>query len=154
MTSPRGWTKTVRRWSLFSWILLTAITLGGRWAYVELGWAGYWAWDPVENSVYAMAHVHRFVAQSYRSGKTRAIEKTNNRACDTGLLYVLFRYIYNPLRCYLVCSRFCRIANWTKLSDVSGCTNAFIDPTLRFKRHLQFYLWILKRFGVFQKNLA
>ena len=46
-----GWTKTVRRWSLFSWILLTAaITLGGRWAYVELGWAGYWAWDPVENS--------------------------------------------------------------------------------------------------------
>ncbi len=46
-----GWTKTVRRWAIFSWILLTAaITLGGRWAYVELGWAGYWAWDPVENS--------------------------------------------------------------------------------------------------------
>ena len=42
---------TIRRWALFSWIFLTiGIFLGGRWAYVELGWAGYWAWDPVENS--------------------------------------------------------------------------------------------------------
>ena len=46
-----GWLKSVRRWTLFGWAFLTAaITLGGRWAYVELGWAGYWAWDPVENS--------------------------------------------------------------------------------------------------------
>jgi cytochrome c-type biogenesis protein CcmF len=46
-----GWLKTVRRWALISFVFLTAaITLGGRWAYVELGWAGYWAWDPVENS--------------------------------------------------------------------------------------------------------
>ena len=43
--------KTMRRWALFSWIFLTVgIFLGGRWAYVELGWGGYWAWDPVENS--------------------------------------------------------------------------------------------------------
>ncbi len=47
----QGWLKTVRRWTLLAWIFLTAaITLGGRWAYVELGWAGYWAWDPVENA--------------------------------------------------------------------------------------------------------
>ena len=46
-----GWVKSVRRWSLVSFTFLSAsITLGGRWAYVELGWAGYWAWDPVENS--------------------------------------------------------------------------------------------------------
>lgn len=46
-----GWVRTVRRWTLISWTFLTvAITLGGKWAYVELGWAGYWAWDPVENS--------------------------------------------------------------------------------------------------------
>ncbi|MEZ4743457.1 MAG: cytochrome c-type biogenesis CcmF C-terminal domain-containing protein [Bdellovibrionota bacterium] len=46
-----GWLKTVRRWTLFAWIFLTiGLFLGGRWAYVELGWAGYWAWDPVENS--------------------------------------------------------------------------------------------------------
>ena len=46
-----GWLKTVRRWALFAFsVLTTAIALGGKWAYVELGWAGYWAWDPVENS--------------------------------------------------------------------------------------------------------
>lgn len=46
-----GWLKTTRRWTLFAWCMLTAgIALGGHWAYVELGWAGYWAWDPVENS--------------------------------------------------------------------------------------------------------
>lgn len=46
-----GWLLTVRRWALVAWIALSAgIFLGGRWAYVELGWAGYWAWDPVENS--------------------------------------------------------------------------------------------------------
>lgn len=48
---PKGWLRTVRRWALFAWSFLTlGIFLGGRWAYVELGWAGYWAWDPVENS--------------------------------------------------------------------------------------------------------
>ena len=46
-----GWLKSVRRWALFGWTSLTVgIILGGRWAYVELGWSGYWAWDPVENS--------------------------------------------------------------------------------------------------------
>ena len=45
------WLLDVRRWTLWSWILLTAgILLGARWAYVELGWGGYWAWDPVENA--------------------------------------------------------------------------------------------------------
>lgn len=65
----QGWLKTVRRWTLFSWIALTAaITLGGRWAYVELGWAGYWAWDPVENSSFlpwllATASLHSLLIQ-------------------------------------------------------------------------------------------
>ena len=45
------WLYEVRRWTLWSWILLTAgVLLGARWAYVELGWGGYWAWDPVENA--------------------------------------------------------------------------------------------------------
>jgi len=46
-----GWIRMARRWTLFAWIFLgTGILLGGRWAYVELGWGGYWAWDPVENA--------------------------------------------------------------------------------------------------------
>ncbi len=45
------WLATVRRWSLLAWAVLSiAIFLGGKWAYVELGWGGYWGWDPVENS--------------------------------------------------------------------------------------------------------
>ena len=45
------WLSIVRRWSLVSWFFLTiGITLGMWWAYVELGWSGYWAWDPVENA--------------------------------------------------------------------------------------------------------
>lgn len=45
------WLISVRRWALSAWAILTiGIFLGGKWAYVELGWAGYWAWDPVENA--------------------------------------------------------------------------------------------------------
>ncbi len=45
------WIVAVRRWALFSWFFLTlGVLLGMWWAYVELGWSGYWAWDPVENS--------------------------------------------------------------------------------------------------------
>jgi cytochrome c-type biogenesis protein CcmF len=41
----------VRRWTLFAWLCLGMGTiLGAQWAYVELGWGGYWAWDPVENA--------------------------------------------------------------------------------------------------------
>lgn len=46
-----AWVKTVRKWTLWAWLLLgIGIVFGGRWAYVELGWGGYWAWDPVENA--------------------------------------------------------------------------------------------------------
>ncbi len=45
------WIKSIRRWTLFAWLFLTiGNILGMQWAYVELGWGGYWAWDPVENS--------------------------------------------------------------------------------------------------------
>ncbi|MGH9798013.1 MAG: heme lyase CcmF/NrfE family subunit, partial [Candidatus Polarisedimenticolia bacterium] len=45
------WFRTTRRFTIFAWFFLgTGILLGGWWAYVELGWGGYWAWDPVENA--------------------------------------------------------------------------------------------------------
>jgi cytochrome c-type biogenesis protein CcmF len=45
------WLHTVRRWTLVPWFFLgIGMLLGGKWAYMELGWGGYWAWDPVENS--------------------------------------------------------------------------------------------------------
>jgi cytochrome c-type biogenesis protein CcmF len=46
-----GWIHAIRRWTLLSWLFLgCGIVLGMWWAYVELGWGGYWAWDPVENA--------------------------------------------------------------------------------------------------------
>ena len=46
-----GWIAFARTWAILSWISLTiGIVLGARWAYAELGWGGYWAWDPVENA--------------------------------------------------------------------------------------------------------
>ncbi|MEO0254194.1 MAG: cytochrome c-type biogenesis CcmF C-terminal domain-containing protein [candidate division WOR-3 bacterium] len=59
----------IRKWTLISWLFLSiGIVLGGRWAYVELGWGGYWAWDPVENASFlpwltATAFVHTLFIQ-------------------------------------------------------------------------------------------
>lgn len=67
------WLLRSRRWTLFSWIVLTVgITLGGHWAYQELGWGGYWAWDPVENVSFlpwllATAFLHSVMIQEKRS---------------------------------------------------------------------------------------
>jgi len=45
------WIRKVRPWAIVAWAFLGAgIIIGGWWAYIELGWGGYWAWDPVENS--------------------------------------------------------------------------------------------------------
>ena len=44
------WAKHIKKWILISWIFLTiGILLGSIWAYYELGWGGFWFWDPVEN---------------------------------------------------------------------------------------------------------
>ncbi len=46
-----AWGRWVRPWALASWVFLTVgITLGAFWAYYELGWGGWWFWDPVENA--------------------------------------------------------------------------------------------------------
>ena len=67
-TSPL-WIQSIRRWSLVAWLFLSiGIILGGWWAYRELGWGGYWAWDPVENASFmpwltATAFVHSIIIQ-------------------------------------------------------------------------------------------
>jgi cytochrome c-type biogenesis protein CcmF len=47
------WIRTTRRWTLFAWFFLSLGNLfGAEWAYLVLGWGGYWAWDPVENAAF------------------------------------------------------------------------------------------------------
>lgn len=59
--------KQLRIWILFSWSFLTiGILLGSWWAYHELGWGGWWFWDPVENAslmpwLLATAGIHSII---------------------------------------------------------------------------------------------
>lgn len=67
-----GWVRSVRRWTLIPWLFLSVgIIMGSQWAYLELGWGGYWAWDPVENASFlpwltATAFLHSIVIQEQR----------------------------------------------------------------------------------------
>ena len=67
------WIKVVRRWTIFTWLFLTiGMVSGGEWAYVELGWGGYWAWDPVENAslfpwLTSTAFLHSLIIQEKKS---------------------------------------------------------------------------------------
>jgi cytochrome c-type biogenesis protein CcmF len=71
--SSINWEKQVRFWSIIAWSFLTlGITLGSWWAYYELGWGGYWFWDPVENVALmpwlaATAFIHSLSASSKSS---------------------------------------------------------------------------------------
>ncbi|HXU03018.1 MAG TPA: cytochrome c-type biogenesis CcmF C-terminal domain-containing protein [Polyangia bacterium] len=66
------WIASVRKWTLGAWFFLSmGLTLGMLWAYEELGWGGFWAWDPVENAGFlpwltATAFVHSIMIQERR----------------------------------------------------------------------------------------
>ena len=68
-----SWLRAVRRWTMFSWLFLSlGLTLGMIWAYEELGWGGFWGWDPVENAgalpwFTATAFLHSVMVQERRS---------------------------------------------------------------------------------------
>jgi cytochrome c-type biogenesis protein CcmF len=67
-----SWLRAVRRWMMFAWFFLSfGLTLGMIWAYEELGWGGYWGWDPVENAgllpwFTATAFLHSVMVQERR----------------------------------------------------------------------------------------
>lgn len=67
-----AWGRWVRPWTLLSWLFLTiGIALGSWWAYYELGWGGFWFWDPVENAsfmpwLFAAALLHSAIVVEKR----------------------------------------------------------------------------------------
>jgi len=67
------WVLTTRRWTLIAWYFLAlGLILGGQWAYEELGWGGFWAWDPVENAAFmpfltGSAFLHSVMIQEKRN---------------------------------------------------------------------------------------
>lgn len=91
-----AWIGATRRWLLVSWLFLSVgILLGAQWAYEELGWGGYWAWDPVENAsllpwLTATAVLHTVGMQRY-SG---VFKKTNAMLlAGTFLLCIFATYL-------------------------------------------------------------
>jgi cytochrome c-type biogenesis protein CcmF len=90
------WIVHTRRYALAAWLLLgIGIILGSRWSYAELGWGGYWAWDPVENAsllpwLTATAFLHTIVVQ-----ERRGLLKTWNISLvlATGLLCLLGTFL-------------------------------------------------------------
>jgi cytochrome c-type biogenesis protein CcmF len=75
----KSWIKICRNWNILAWVFLTAgIVLGGWWSYMELGWGGYWAWDPVENASLipwfaGTALLHTAIIEARRN----ALQRTN-----------------------------------------------------------------------------
>ncbi len=67
-----SWIRSTRRFALVAWIFLSVgLALGARWSYSELGWGGYWAWDPVENAALipwltGTAFLHSIMVQERR----------------------------------------------------------------------------------------
>ncbi len=74
LTKKDDWIYYIRKWTLFSWLFLgVGIFLGAWWSYHVLGWGGYWAWDPVENSslipwLLATAFLHSVMMQEGKGG--------------------------------------------------------------------------------------
>ena len=67
------WVQMARRWTIIAWAFLTmGNVIGGWWAYTELGWGGYWAWDPVENASFmpwltVTAYLHSVMIQERKN---------------------------------------------------------------------------------------
>jgi cytochrome c-type biogenesis protein CcmF len=67
-----SWIRSTRRFALIAWAFLgLGLLLGARWSYTELGWGGYWAWDPVENAalmpwLVGTAFLHSIMVQERR----------------------------------------------------------------------------------------
>ncbi len=86
-----GWVRAARPWVFFSWTVLgIGILVGAYWAYEELGWGGYWNWDPVENAslipwLLATATIHAAMVYRQRGGLKRStllLAVTTFAACN------------------------------------------------------------------------
>ena len=90
------WIRATRRFALVAWLALgIGVLLGARWSYAELGWGGYWAWDPVENAslmpwLTGTAFLHSVMVQ-----ETRGMLKVWNVSLilGTGILCILGTFL-------------------------------------------------------------
>ena len=119
--------RRARNWALTAWLFLTAgIVLGAWWAYEELGWGGYWAWDPVENSslmpwITGTALLHCFRTYKERSGIS----------------------VWAMFLCLLTFS-LCVFGRFLTKSGFVTSVHAFPDPGMsRFYIYLLAHVWVI-----------
>lgn len=112
--TDRLWLWTTRRWLIVSWALLTlGMAAGANWAYIELGWGGFWAWDPVENTslmpwLAAAVFLH-----------TSRVEVQSGRLRRWNVFFALAAFVLTILGVYLT------------RSGVTGSIHAFAeDPVI------------------------
>ena len=94
-----AWARWVRPWTLAAWTALTlGIALGSWWAYYELGWGGWWFWDPVENASFMPWLVgDRAAALGDRGREARRAEELDHPARDPRLRAVADRHLPGAL---------------------------------------------------------
>ena len=105
------WLRAARRWMLIPWTFLGfGLLLGGKWAYVELGWGGYWALGSGgELFADALADRHRFSALDYDSraqGHAQSMERSTG---DSHVRAVPLRHLYDPQWHHILGARLCPV---------------------------------------------
>ena len=129
--------KEARTWSLWAWLFLTiGIVLGAWWAYEELGWGGYWAWDAVENSSLMPWLIATALLHCFRTYKDRSPIAT-------------WTVILS-----LVTFSFCVFSTYLTKSGLIASVHAFPDPGLSILfLVLLIHIWIISAVLMIMKFL-
>jgi cytochrome c-type biogenesis protein CcmF len=127
------WIRTTRRWTMVAWMFLSiGIMLGGKWAYHELGWGGFWGWDPVENAslmpwLIGTAFLHSVMVQ-----EKKGMLKIWN------MVLVIMAYIMSIFGTFLTRSGVVNSVHAFAQSPIGGYFAAFIVVALSASLYLLF----------------
>jgi cytochrome c-type biogenesis protein CcmF len=129
-----SWIHASRPWALLAWFFLSlGLTLGMLWAYEELGWGGYWGWDPVENAGFmpwllVTAYLHSIMVQERR----QMLKRWNMLLATLGFVMTIFGT-------FLTRSGFIESVHAFAKSDIGYVFLAFIAVTLIVASSLLYY---------------
>jgi cytochrome c-type biogenesis protein CcmF len=130
------WVRVVRTWMLAPWMFLgIGMIFGARWAYEEIGWGGYWAWDPVENAslmpwLLATAYLHSVMIQE-RRGLFRM----------WNLILVIGTFVLSMLGTFITRSGVVESVHSFARSSTSPWFLGFVVLTVALAVGLIFYRW-------------
>ncbi len=131
-----GWIDSMRRWCLVAWVCLSiGLALGGLWAYEELGWGGYWAWDPVENAAFMPWLTGTAFIHSIQVQERRGIFKVWN------LTLIIITFILTLLGTMMTRSGIVQSVHAFAQSDIGDIFLSFLFVTMAISFGLVFWRW-------------